>query len=111
MTLWITAQCGLTVCSGFPTLVWDELKLSLNDSFTGWPITFNPYITWYYELNSVGSIAGGGVSAACFPCETQQLRLLHRHDADDQLGEVLGNPGDPEGADLRHGRTVVLLER
>ncbi len=63
--------CGLTVCSGFPTLVWDEVKLSLNDSFTGWPITFNPYITWYYELNSVGSIAGGGVSAACFPCETQ----------------------------------------
>ena len=50
--------------------MWDEVKLSLNDSFTGWPITFNPYITWYYELNSVGSIAGGGVSAACFPCKT-----------------------------------------
>ena len=63
----------MTTCSGFPTLVWDEVKLSLNDSFTGWPITFNPYITWYYELNSIGSPGAGGpgsVSAACFPCET-----------------------------------------
>ncbi|MFY9893440.1 MAG: hypothetical protein WAK63_04815, partial [Xanthobacteraceae bacterium] len=64
-------KCGLTVCSGFPTLVWDEVKLALNDSFTGWPITFNPYVTFYYEFNSIGTINGGGVSAACFPCETQ----------------------------------------
>ncbi len=67
------AGCFMTNCSGFPALVWDEVKLSLNDSFTGWPITFNPYITFYYELNSIGSPGGGGagsVSAACFPCET-----------------------------------------
>jgi len=67
-----SAPCALTVCSGFPTLVWNELTLSLNDSFTGWPITFNPYVTWYYELNSIGSppdINGPGqVSAACFSC-------------------------------------------
>jgi len=67
--------CTLTNCSGFPTLVWDEVKLALNDSFTGWPITFNPYVTFYYELNSIGYpgaglAANGGVSAACFPCET-----------------------------------------
>ncbi|MGA2312276.1 MAG: hypothetical protein ABSF87_07920 [Xanthobacteraceae bacterium] len=65
--------CGMTTCSGFPTLVWDEVKLALNDSFTGWPITFNPYVTFYYELQSIGSPGAGGpgsVSAACFPCET-----------------------------------------
>ena len=53
--------------------MWDEVKLSLNDSFTGWPITFNPYVTFYYELQSIGTPGAGGpgsVSAACFPCET-----------------------------------------
>ncbi len=67
------SHCHVTACSGFPTLVWDEVKLSLNDSFTGWPITFNPYVTFYYELNSIGTPGAGGpgsVSAACFPCET-----------------------------------------
>ncbi len=63
------SHCALTVCSGFPALVWDEVKLALNDSFTGWPITFNPYVTFYYELNSIGTVGGGMVSAACFPCE------------------------------------------
>jgi hypothetical protein len=66
-------HCGLTACSGFPALVWDEVKLALNDSFTGWPITFNPYVTFYYELQSIGTPGAGGpgsVSAACFPCET-----------------------------------------
>ncbi len=56
---------GLTNFSGYPALVWDEVKLALNNSFTGWPITFNPYVTWYYELQS---ITIPGVSAACFPC-------------------------------------------
>ena len=46
----------MTDCSGFPALVWDEVKLSLNNSFTGWPITFNPYVTFYYEFNSIGTI-------------------------------------------------------
>ena len=63
------AICNLTICSGFPTLVFDTLKLSLNDSFTGWPITFNPYVTFYYELPSIGSIGGGSVSGACFSCQ------------------------------------------
>ena len=58
--------------SGFPTLIFDQVKLSLNDSFTGWPITFNPYVTWYYVLHSVGTPGGGGpgsVSPACFSCQ------------------------------------------
>jgi hypothetical protein len=71
--------CAMTNCSGYPTLVWDEVKLGLNDSFTGWPITFNPYITWYYELNSIGTPGGGGpgsASAACFNCETNNYEFF-----------------------------------
>ncbi len=66
------AKCSMTNCSGFPTLIFDQVKLSLNDSFTGWPITFNPYVTWYYVLPSVGTPGGGGpgsVSPACFSCQ------------------------------------------
>jgi len=64
----VGAKCilGGNSAAGFPTLIFDQVKLSLNDSFTGWPITFNPYVTWYYELQSVG---GQGVSAACFSCQ------------------------------------------
>ncbi|HML06963.1 MAG TPA: hypothetical protein VK430_02395 [Xanthobacteraceae bacterium] len=47
--------------TGFPTLRINELKLGLNDSFTGWWITFNPYVTWAYYLTSLGS------GAACPP--------------------------------------------
>ena len=40
------------------------MKIALNDSFTGWPITFNPYVTWYYEFkgNNVNQMP------ACFSC-------------------------------------------
>ncbi len=62
-------HCNMTNCSGFPGFQFDELKLSLNDSFTGWPITFNPYVTFYYEFNSIGTVGGGNVSAACFSCQ------------------------------------------
>jgi hypothetical protein len=59
----VGAACAaLTNFSGYPALVWDELKLTLNDSFTGWPITFNPYVTWYYEMQSINI---HGISAAC----------------------------------------------
>jgi hypothetical protein len=63
--------CAMTHCSGYPGLVWDEVKLALNDSFTGWPITFNPYVTLFLQLDSLGSAAAGlSQSALCFVCET-----------------------------------------
>lgn len=61
----LACRAGGNSFGGFPSLVFDQVKLSLNDSFTGWPITFNPYVTFYYELNDVTS---QGVSAACFSC-------------------------------------------
>ena len=69
-------HCGMTVCSGFPGFAFDEVKLSLNDSFTGWPITFNPYVTFYYEFNSLGTIGGGAVSAACFSCQVNNYEFF-----------------------------------
>jgi hypothetical protein len=60
--------CG-TFYSGNSTLIWDTVKLSLNDSFTGWPITFHPYVNFWYELSDLypGNAAGDG-TAACFAC-------------------------------------------
>ncbi len=54
----------VTSAAGFGWLNFNELKLSFNDSFTGWPITFNPYVTWYYEFK------GDNVNQmpACFSC-------------------------------------------
>ena len=69
-------KCGMTVCSGFPGFAFDQVKLSLNDSFTGWPITFNPYVTFYYEFNSLGTIGGGQVSAACFSCQVNNYEFF-----------------------------------
>ncbi len=69
-------ECNMTHCSGFPGFAFDEVKLSLNDSFTGWPITFNPYVTFYYEFNSLGSIGGGAVSAACFSCQVNDYEFF-----------------------------------
>ncbi len=50
---------------GFPFLNFDQVKLSLNDSFTGWPITWNPYVAFYYEFT--GGLAGA--DPACFTCQ------------------------------------------
>jgi len=49
---------------GFNYLLANELKLSFNDSFTGWPITFNPYVTWFAEWPGTT----GGTGFACFTC-------------------------------------------
>ncbi len=68
--------CNMTICSGFPGLVADQLSLSLNDSFTGWPITFNPYVRWFYELPSLGNPGGGQVSAACFSCQVNNYEFF-----------------------------------
>jgi hypothetical protein len=59
-----TGAAPLPVSAGFGWLNFNELKLTLNDSFTGWPITFNPYVSWYYEFkgDNVGQMP------ACYTC-------------------------------------------
>jgi hypothetical protein len=49
---------------GFNVLLANELKLTFSDSFTGWWITFNPYVTWFSEFTG----PTGGTGFACFTC-------------------------------------------
>jgi hypothetical protein len=59
------ANPGGEASTGFGFLNFNELKIALNDSFTGWPITFNPYVTWYYEFQGNNSVQ----MPACFACQ------------------------------------------
>jgi hypothetical protein len=51
--------------TGFGFLNFNQVSLTFNDSFTGWPITFNPYVRWYYEFqgNNIEQMP------ACFSCQ------------------------------------------
>ena len=60
----VAAAPAATYFHGFGYLQFDQIKLSLNDSFTGWPITFNPYVAFYYEWPG-----GSGQEPACFTCQ------------------------------------------
>ena len=64
------ATVGGGGCNGFAPLPFNELTLSLNDSFTGWSITWNPYVTWWYQFNNFDQAAvnTGAQTAACFTC-------------------------------------------
>ena len=49
------------------------MTLAFNDAkfdWTGWGITWNPYVTWFYQFDNFGQAAVGtnGQTAACFTC-------------------------------------------
>jgi hypothetical protein len=67
------AIVALVGCNGYPTIIWNELQIALNDSFTGWPITFNPYVTWEENLNSLGA---GTAANTCFACLNNQPQFV-----------------------------------
>ena len=77
------------IYSGFPGVQADEVKLSLNDSFTGWPITFNPYVTLWYQPNGVSSLGG---SAGCFACTVNAYDFLVGMTPTVRLQKYLGIP-------------------
>ena len=58
------AGAGPAGTIGFGFLNFNELKIALNNSFTGWPITFNPYVSWYYEFKGNNTYQ----MPACFSC-------------------------------------------
>ncbi len=61
-------------CLDLPAWYWNELKLSLNDgAITHWPISFNPYVTWYLEIYPSGQtgVLTNTTSAACFSCNNE----------------------------------------
>lgn len=57
-------------CSGFAPLPINELRLTYNDASWGWPVTFNPYVEWYYDFGNVNGAAAGSSAQtpACFTC-------------------------------------------
>jgi hypothetical protein len=54
-----------SLTTGFGFLNFNQLSLTFNDSFTGWPISFNPYVRWYYEFSGNNSVQ----MPACFSCQ------------------------------------------
>jgi hypothetical protein len=58
-------------CGGFPPLPFNDLRLTYSDASWGWPITFNPYVDWFYQFDNFNSSSVGGQgnnTAACFTC-------------------------------------------
>jgi hypothetical protein len=57
-------------CSGFAPLPINQLRLSYSDASWGWPVTFNPYVEWYYNFGNLNSnsVNTGGQTPACFTC-------------------------------------------
>jgi hypothetical protein len=56
---------------GVPPLPANELRLTFSDAFTKWWITFNPYVSWFYQFNNFNENAAGGFGNAtqgCFSC-------------------------------------------
>ena len=58
--------------NGFGPLPANQLTLAFNDAkfdWTGWGITWNPYVTWFYQWDNFGQAAqGSGQTQACFTC-------------------------------------------
>ncbi len=72
------AICGVGIgCGSAATVYWNETKLALNNSFTGWPITFHPYVTMAYEFPSgPAGLNGNGESVQCFTCAVNAASWL-----------------------------------
>jgi hypothetical protein len=56
--------------NGFGPLPANELRLTFSDKFTGWPITFTPYVSWFFEFENFGQQAVGtnAQEQGCFTC-------------------------------------------
>jgi hypothetical protein len=68
----VAANCfnpGSGGCAASTWMPQNDLRLTLNDSFTGWWITWNPYVDWAYVLPS-GQNSASGTNAETQPCFT-----------------------------------------
>lgn len=66
-------------CLSLPAWYWNNLQLGLNDgAITKWPLSFNPYVTWWYEFFPSGftGVLGTTTSAACFSCNSEHSDFL-----------------------------------
>jgi hypothetical protein len=81
-------------CGASSPLPFNQLRLTFGDSFTGWPITFNPYVEWWWSFNNFDQAATGGLSetAACFPCGPNRGDFLIGIDPTISLAKWWGVP-------------------
>jgi len=66
-------------CLSLPGWNWNNLRLSFSDGLiTHWPISFNPYVTWWYNFFPSGfaGINGTTTEAACFSCNSEHTDFL-----------------------------------
>jgi hypothetical protein len=61
---------GTGGCGASTWMPANELRLSFSDSWTGWWITWNPYVSWFYTLASQNNSASGtnAETQPCFTC-------------------------------------------
>ena len=70
----VTFGANSTGCLDTPAWNWNQVTLSLSDgAVTKWPISFNPYVTWFYSIYPSGpaGVLGGSTSSACFSCNLE----------------------------------------
>jgi hypothetical protein len=80
--------------SGFAPLPANDLRLILNDKFTGWPITWNPYVAWFYDFANFGQQAVGtnGQVQGCFTCGPNRSEFFLGIDPTVSLSKWWGVP-------------------
>jgi len=85
---------GLGGCSGFAPLPANDLRLSLNDSFTGWAITWNPYVDWFFEFHNFGQAAvlTNAQEQGCFTCGPNRSEFFVGIDPTISLSKYWGVP-------------------
>jgi len=81
-------------CSGFAPLPANELRLTLSDKFSGWPITFNPYVSWFFQFENFGQNAAGtnAETQGCFTCGPNRSEFFVGIDPTISLSKWWGVP-------------------
>jgi hypothetical protein len=102
-----TAGVGSTLANGqcspalgnpgcaVPPLPANELRLTFSDSFTHWWITFNPYVSWFFQFNNFNEAAAGGFGNAtqgCFSCGPNQSEFFIGMDPTVSMAQWWGVP-------------------
>jgi len=93
----VAANCFNPGSGGCAASTWmpaNELRLTFSDSFTGWPITFNPYVSWFFDQEQLEQGASGtnGELQGCFTCGPNRSEFFVGMDPTLSLAKWWGVP-------------------
>ena len=95
-----------------PPLPANELRLTFNNSFTHWWITFNPYVAWFYEFKNFNQTRAALTTRrrlfSSIRTATNSLSVWILPSAWRSGG---ASSCSLEGADVHHGWSGELLDR